>query len=161
MADDKPKQIVLDFEGKTAESGEKSEPAEKAEDIQVVIGFGFLSKRKKIAEILFGLTYFEGGQKPLHTDLEGIRENQYIKSTDIGEARKRLIEFFSDEEIEITESKSNFNGGLQLLIKEKKKPAEGSEQTESVKREQSKPVQGKSSDDRYDPDDVYWPQWNK
>jgi hypothetical protein len=159
MADDKPKQIVLDFEGKTAEGGEKSEPAEKAEDIQVIIGFGLLSKRKKIAETLSGLTYFEGGQKPLYADTEGVRENLYIKSTDFEKARKKLIELLGDKKAEITKSENAFSGKPQLLIQKKEKPVEGSEQTESVKREQFKPVQGKSSDDRYDPDDVYWPQW--
>ena len=69
MADDKPKQLILDFETKPTEGGKKSEPTEKAEDIQVIIGFGLLGKRKKIIETLSGLTHFEGGQKPLYTDL--------------------------------------------------------------------------------------------
>ncbi len=143
------KQLKLDFEGKPAE------------DVQLIIEFNLLSERGRISEALTGLTHFEGGQKPLHTDLEGVRENQYIKSTDIGEARKRLTELFIDEEIEITEGRHAFSGELQLLIKEKKKPAEGSEQTESARRKSSKPVKRKARDDGRDPDDIYWPQWNK
>ena len=143
MEDNKLKQLALDFETK---------PAEKAEDVQVIIGYGLLGERKKITEALSGLIHFEGGQKPLHTDLEGIRENKYIKSTDIGEARKRLTELFSDEEIEITEGKHAFSGELQLLIKEKKKPA---------KRKSSKPVKRKVRDNKRDPGDVYWPEWNR
>lgn len=134
------KQLKLDFEGKPAE------------DVQLIIEFNLLSERGRISEALTGLTHFEGGQKPLHTDLEGVRENQYIKSTDIGEARKRLTELFSDEEIEITEGRHAFSGELQLLIKEKEKP---------VRRKSSKPVQRKVRDNRRDPGDVYWPEWNK
>ena len=47
------------------------------------------------------------------------------------------------------------------MIQEKKKPAEGSEQTESVKRKPPQPAKETSRDDGRDPGDIYWPQWNK
>ena len=150
MADAKSKQLALDFEGKPTEGDEKPESTEKSEDIQVIIGFGLLDKRKKIAETLTDLTHFEGGQKPLYTDMEGIRENLYIKSTDIKEARKRLTNLLGEKEINITESRSDFSGELQLLIQERKKP---------VKRKSSKISNRATRDNKYDPGDKYWPEW--